>query len=118
MQKTKKIIVTHVIVGVILILTFVAVKMIGSSKSKSSGMPGMMPPANSMPGGGAPGAGADAAGEGPGGFRHRHLPHLHGPAPGRAAAAVRRTGRKGRHDGQRHVLRLQIRPAHGGGPGV
>lgn len=53
MQKTKKIIVTHVIVGVILILTFVAVKMIGSSKSKSSGMPGMMPPANSMPGGGA-----------------------------------------------------------------
>lgn len=66
MQKTKKIIVTHVIVGVILILTFVAVKMIGSSKSKSSGMPGMMPPANSMPGGGAPGAGAGGANGGGG----------------------------------------------------
>ena len=58
MQKTTKIIVTHVIVGVILILTFVAVKMIDSSKNKSSGMPGMMPPTNSMPGGGAPGNGA------------------------------------------------------------
>lgn len=56
MEKTKKIIVTHVIVGIILILTFVTVKMIGSSKSKSSGMPGMMPPSASVPGG-APGAG-------------------------------------------------------------
>lgn len=57
MEKTKKIIVTHVIVGIILILTFVAVKMIGSSKSKSSRMPGMMPPSASVPGG-APGAGS------------------------------------------------------------
>ena len=48
MQKTTKIIVTHVIVGVILILTFIAVKMIGSSKKSASGMPGMMPPANAM----------------------------------------------------------------------
>ena len=55
MQKTTKIIVTHVIVGVILILTFIAVKMIGSSKKSASGMPGMMPPANSMAGGGAGG---------------------------------------------------------------
>ena len=55
MQKTTKIIVTHVIVGVILILTFLAVKMIGSSKKSASGMPGMMPPANSMAGGGAGG---------------------------------------------------------------
>ena len=54
MQKTTKIIVTHVIVGVILILTFIAVKMIGSSKKSASGMPGM-PPANSMAGGGAGG---------------------------------------------------------------
>lgn len=59
MQKTTKIIVTHVIVGVILILTFIAVKMIGSSKKSASGMPGMMPSANSMAGGGA-GGGADA----------------------------------------------------------
>ena len=59
MQKTTKIIVTHVIVGVILILTFIAVKMIGSSKKSASGMPGMMPPANSMAGGGA-GGGAGA----------------------------------------------------------
>lgn len=58
MQKTTKIIVTHVIVGVILILTFIAVKMIGSSKKSASGMPGMMPPANSMAGGGAGGSGA------------------------------------------------------------
>lgn len=57
MQKTTKIIVTHVIVGVILILTSIAVKMIGSSKKSASGMPGMMPPANSMAGGGA-GSGA------------------------------------------------------------
>lgn len=55
MQKTTKIIVTHVIVGVILILTFIAVKMIGSSKKSASGMPGMMPPANSIAGGGAGG---------------------------------------------------------------
>ena len=55
MQKTTKIIVTHVIVGVILILTFIAVKMIGSSKKSASGMPGMMPPANSMAPGGAGG---------------------------------------------------------------
>ena len=55
MQKTTKIIVTHVIVGVILILTFIAVKMIGSSKKSASGMLGMMPPANSMAGGGAGG---------------------------------------------------------------
>lgn len=55
MQKTTKIIVTHVIVGVILILTFIAVKMIGSSKKSASGMPGMMPPANSMASGGAGG---------------------------------------------------------------
>ena len=55
MQKTTKIIVTHVIVGVILILTFIAVKMIGSSKKSASGMPGMMPPANSMAGGGSGG---------------------------------------------------------------
>lgn len=55
MQKTKKIIVTHVIVGVILILTFIAVKMIGSSKKSASGMPGMMPSANSMTPGGAGG---------------------------------------------------------------
>ena len=55
MQKTTKIIVTHVIVGVILILTFLAVKMISSSKKSASGMPGMMPPANSMAGGGAGG---------------------------------------------------------------
>ena len=55
MQKTKKIIVTHVIVGVILILTFIAVKMIGSSKKSASGMPGMMPSANSMAPGGAGG---------------------------------------------------------------
>ena len=55
MQKTTKIIVTHVSVGVILILTFLAVKMIGSSKKSASGMPGMMPPANSMAGGGAGG---------------------------------------------------------------
>ena len=55
MQKTAKIIVTHVIVGVILILTFIAVKMIGSSKKSASGMPGMMTPANSMAGGGAGG---------------------------------------------------------------
>ena len=55
MQKTTKIIVTHVIVGVILILTFIAVKMIGSSKKSASGMPGMMPPANSMAGGGGAG---------------------------------------------------------------
>lgn len=56
MQKTTKIIVTHVIVGVILILTFIAVKMIGSSKKSASGMPGMMPSANSMaPGGGGAG---------------------------------------------------------------
>ena len=54
MQKTTKIIVTHVIVGVILILTFIAVKMIGSSKKSASGIPGM-PPANSMAGGGAGG---------------------------------------------------------------
>lgn len=58
MQKTTKIIVTHVIVGVILILTFLAVKMIGSSKKSASGMPGMMPPANSMAGGGAGGGAA------------------------------------------------------------
>ena len=57
MQKTTKIIVTHVIVGVILILTFIAVKMIGSSKKSASGMPGM-PPANSMAGGGAGGGAA------------------------------------------------------------
>ena len=62
MQKTTKIIVTHVIVGVILILTFIAVKMIGSSKKSASGMPGMMPPANSMAGGG--GAGGSGAGNG------------------------------------------------------
>ena len=55
MQKTTKIIVTHVIVGVILILTFIAVKMIGSSKKSASGMPGMMPPASSMAPGGAGG---------------------------------------------------------------
>lgn len=55
MQKTTKIIVTHVIVGVILILTFIAVKMIGSSKKSASGMPGMMPSANSMAPGGAGG---------------------------------------------------------------
>lgn len=61
MQKTTKIIVTHVIVGVILILTFIAVKMIGSSKKSASGMPGMMPPANSMAGGGA-GSGAGNGG--------------------------------------------------------
>ena len=61
MQKTTKIIVTHVIVGVILILTFIAVKMIGSSKKSASGMPGMMPPANSMAGGGA-GGGTDNPG--------------------------------------------------------
>ena len=65
MQKTTKIIVTHVIVGVILILTFIAVKMIGSSKKSASGMPGMMPPANSMAGGGAGGsAGGSGAGNG------------------------------------------------------
>ena len=58
MQKTTKIIVTHVIVGVILILTFIAVKMIGSSKKSASGMPGM-PPANSMAGGGAGGGAAN-----------------------------------------------------------
>lgn len=58
MQKTTKIIVTHVIVGVILILTFLAVKMIGSSKKSASGMPGMMPPANSMASGGAGGGAA------------------------------------------------------------
>ncbi|MDD6970739.1 MAG: efflux RND transporter periplasmic adaptor subunit [Treponema sp.] len=57
MQKTTKIIVTHVIVGVILILTFIAVKMIGSSKKSASGMPGM-PPANSMAGGDAGGGAA------------------------------------------------------------
>ena len=62
MQKTTKIIVTHVIVGVILILTFIAVKMIGSSKKSASGMPGMMPPANSMAGGGA--GGGSGAGNG------------------------------------------------------
>ena len=62
MQKTTKIIVTHVIVGVILILTFIAVKMIGSSKKSASGMPGMMPPANSMAGGGAGGGGAGNGG--------------------------------------------------------
>lgn len=62
MQKTTKIIVTHVIVGVILILTFIAVKMIGSSKKSASGMPGMMPPANSMAGGGAGGSGAGSGG--------------------------------------------------------
>lgn len=62
MQKTTKIIVTHVIVGVILILTFIAVKMIGSSKKSASGMPGMMPPANSMAGGGAGGSGAGNGG--------------------------------------------------------
>ena len=61
MQKTTKIIVTHVIVGVILILTFIAVKMIGSSKKSASGMPGM-PPANSMAGGGA--GGGSGAGNG------------------------------------------------------
>ena len=66
MQKTTKIIVTHVIVGVILILTFIAVKMIGSSKKSDSGMPGMMPPANSMAGGGA-GGGAGGSGAGNGG---------------------------------------------------
>lgn len=66
MQKTTKIIVTHVIVGVILILTFIAVKMIGSSKKSASGMPGMMPPANSMAGGGA-GGGAGGSGAGNGG---------------------------------------------------
>ena len=66
MQKTTKIIVTHVIVGVILILTFLAVKMIGSSKKSASGMPGMMPPANSMAGGGA-GGGAGGSGAGNGG---------------------------------------------------
>lgn len=66
MQKTTKIIVTHVIVGVILILTFIAVKMIGSSKKSASGMPGMMPPANSMAGGGA-GSGAGGSGAGNGG---------------------------------------------------
>lgn len=64
MQKTTKIIVTHVIVGVILILTFIAVKMIGSSKKSASGMPGMMPPANSMAG---EGAGGGAGGGGAGG---------------------------------------------------
>ena len=65
MQKTTKIIVTHVIVGVILILTFIAVKMIGSSKKSASGMPGMMPPANSMAGGGgAGGTGGGDAGNG------------------------------------------------------
>ena len=65
MQKTTKIIVTHVIVGVILILTFIAVKMIGSSKKSASGMPGMMPPANSMaPGGAGGGAGGSGAGNG------------------------------------------------------
>lgn len=66
MQKTTKIIVTHVIVGVILILTFIAVKMIGSSKKSASGMPGMMPPANSMASGGA-GGGAGGGGAGNGG---------------------------------------------------
>ena len=66
MQKTTKIIVTHVIVGVILILTFIAVKMIGSSKKSASGMPGMMPPANSMAGGGG-GGGAGGGGAGNGG---------------------------------------------------
>lgn len=60
MQKTTKIIVTHVIVGVILILTFIAVKMIGSSKKSASGMPGMMPPANSMASGGGAGGGSGA----------------------------------------------------------
>ena len=65
MQKTTKIIVTHVIVGVILILTFIAVKMIGSSKKSASGMPGMMPPANSMaPGGAGGGVGGSGAGNG------------------------------------------------------
>ena len=66
MQKTTKIIVTHVIVGVILILTFLAVKMIGSSKKSVSGMPGMRPPANSMAGGGA-GGGTGGSGAGNGG---------------------------------------------------
>lgn len=66
MQKTTKIIVTHVIVGVILILTFIAVKMIGSSKKSASGMPGMMPSANSMAGGGA-GGGTGGGGAGNGG---------------------------------------------------
>ena len=61
MQKTTKIIVTHVIVGVILILTSIAVKMIGSSKKSASGMPGMMPPANSMAGGGAGGGAGGTA---------------------------------------------------------
>ena len=69
-------------------------------------------------GGGGEGAGPDGPGEGPGGLRHRHLPHLHRPAAGRTAAPLRPGGGEGRHDGERHLLRLQVRPATGGGSGV
>ena len=43
---------------------------------------------------------------------------LHCPASRRASAAVRRrSGKEGRHDGQRYLLRIQVRSAAGSGPG-
>lgn len=104
MQKTKKIIVTHVIVGVILILTFVAVKMIGSSKSKSSGMPGMMSPANSMPGGGAPGTGTGGANGG-------------GGSPGNGAISGNAKGGAGNPSGAENPSGAQGATSSAGNPG-
>ena len=104
MQKTKKIIVTHVIVGVILILTFVAVKMIGSSKSKSSGMPGMMPPTNSMPGGGAPGNGTGGANGG-------------GGSPGNGAISGNAKGGAGNPSGAENPSGAQGATSSAGNPG-
>ncbi len=104
MQKTKKIIVTHVIVGVILILTFVAVKMIGSSKNKSSGMPGMMPPTNSMPGGGAPGNGTGGANGG-------------GGSPGNGAISGNAKGGAGNPSGAENPSGAQGATSSAGNPG-
>lgn len=104
MQKTKKIIVTHVIVGVILILTFVAVKMIGSSKNKSSGMPGMMPPTNSMPGGGAPGNGTGGANGG-------------GGSPGNGAISGNAKGGGGNPSGAENPSGAQGATSSAGNPG-
>lgn len=104
MQKTKKIIVTHVIVGVILILTFVAVKMIDSSKNKSSGMPGMMPPTNSMPGGGAPGNGTGGANGG-------------GGSPGNGAISGNAKGGAGNPSGAENPSGAQGATSSAGNPG-
>ena len=53
-----------------------------------------------------------AARQGAGGLCDRHLPHLHRPAASESCcASSAQRGGEGRHDGERHLLRLQVRPA-------